>query len=371
MALLDSTSLYYTLPWLYLTLHHSTTLYRGSTWLYITLPHSTVALLDSTSLYHTLPWLYLTLHHSTTLYCGATWLYLSVPHSTMSLLDTEVYHGYIPYFTTFYLYRELCIQDKYIERPKRCTLYTLFLTVYKDSPPVNPPVNGDISTFSTVDICPANPPVNDTRVNSEPHYRPTHQQWNSCDQPTHQHHCPSHQQLMHGTPVINPPINTESPTTVPHINNEDLLSIVPNDTGDTQPSVTCSCKTRYATRKCPCKRECRACSEYCHPGQACISTTQLAESKADMSCEIDITKEPYMPTNQADPEIWTCIGSVKLTVDAWHWGRTTGFVIGSSVQPSSYSTSSIHTLSQSTPSIPAQSHTNVTLGQGKDRSGLR
>ena len=126
-----------------------------------------------------------------------------------------------------------------------------------------------------------------------------------------------------------------------------------------------------ATRKCPCKRECRACSEYCHPGQACISTTQLAESKADTSCEIDITKEPYMPTNQADPEIWTCIGSVKLTVDAWHWGRTTGFVIGSSVQPSSYSTSSIHTLSQSTPSIPAQSHTNVTLGQGKDRSGLR
>ena len=243
--------------------------------------------------------------------------------------------------------------------------------MYKDSPPVNPPTNGDISTLSTVDICPANPPVNDTRVNSEPHYRPTHQQWNSCDRPTHQHHCPSHQQLMHGTPVINPPINTESPTTVPHINNEDLLSIAPNDTGDTQPSMTCSCKTRYATRKCPCKRECRACSEYCHPGQACISTTQLAESKADTSREIDITKEPYMPTNQADPEIWTCIGSVKLTVDAWHWGRTTGFVIGSSVQPSSYSTSSIHTLSQSTPYIPAQSHTNVTLGQGKDRSGLR
>ena len=42
-------------------------------------------------------------------------------------------------------------------------------------------------------------------------------------------------------------------------------------------------------------------------------------------------------------------------------------MIGSSVQPSGYSTSSIHTLSQSIPYIPAQSQTNVTLGHGKDR----
>ena len=34
-----------------------------------------------------------------------------------------------------------------------------------------------------------------------------------------------------------------------------------------------------------------------------INTTQLAESKADKFCEIDITKEPDMPTNQVDPDI--------------------------------------------------------------------
>ena len=186
MADRDSTWLYHTLLWLYLTLVHLpgmtlceiTRLYHSSTWLYITLPHSTVALLDSIWVYHTLPCLYLILK------------------STMAIPDS----------TTFYLYRELCIHDKYIEHPKKCTL---FLTVYKDSPPVNPPTNGDISTLSTVDICPANPPVNDTRVNSEPHYRPTHQQWNSCDRPTNQqwnscdrpthqhwtpHYCPTPQQ---------------------------------------------------------------------------------------------------------------------------------------------------------------------------------
>ena len=60
----SSTSLYYSLPWLYLTLLHttmalpdSTTLYIWSTLLYFTLLHSIMALFDSTSLYHTLPFL--------------------------------------------------------------------------------------------------------------------------------------------------------------------------------------------------------------------------------------------------------------------------------------------------------------------------
>ena len=52
MALLGSTSLYYTL-------------YLGSTWLYLTLLHSTMALLSSAGLYltllYTLPWLYVAL----------------------------------------------------------------------------------------------------------------------------------------------------------------------------------------------------------------------------------------------------------------------------------------------------------------------
>ena len=58
----DSTSLFHTLPRLYLTL-----------------PHSTLARPDSTSLYHTLPWLEPTLPQSTTLYPGSTLLYLTLP----------------------------------------------------------------------------------------------------------------------------------------------------------------------------------------------------------------------------------------------------------------------------------------------------
>ena len=66
-------------PFLDQTLPHSTTLYPNSTSLYdtlprlyLTLPHSTLARPDSTSLYHTLPRLYLTLYNlqNAATYCG-------------------------------------------------------------------------------------------------------------------------------------------------------------------------------------------------------------------------------------------------------------------------------------------------------------
>ena len=118
---------------------------------------------------------------------------------------------------------------------------------------------------------------------------------------------PTDPPINSGVPPTDPPINSGAPPTDSPIN-------AGTSAVNTQPSVTCSCKTRCATRKCPCKSEHRACSEYCHPGRACINTTQLAESKPDKSCEIDLTKELDVPNNQADPEFWTCIGSVKLTV---------------------------------------------------------
>ena len=65
MVLLASTSLYYRLLWLYSTLLHSITLYHGVIWIYFTLLHSTMPLLGSTSLYYSLPWLYLSLLHTT------------------------------------------------------------------------------------------------------------------------------------------------------------------------------------------------------------------------------------------------------------------------------------------------------------------
>ena len=77
-----------------MALPDSTTIYIESTLLYFTVLHSIMALFDSTSLYHTLPFLYLALRQFTTLYDGSTWLYFTLLHSTMALLSsTTLYPG--------------------------------------------------------------------------------------------------------------------------------------------------------------------------------------------------------------------------------------------------------------------------------------
>ena len=100
-----------------------------------------------------------------------------------------------------------------------------------------------------------------------------------------------------------PPVNAGAPPPPPPILTHPLtLELAPPthpSTLELQPSVTCSCKTRCATRKFPCKSEHRACSKYCHPGWACINTIQLAESKLATSCELTSPKsqmcQPTMP----------------------------------------------------------------------------
>ena len=165
----------------------------------------------------------------------------------------------------------------------------------EDIPPANPPMNDSPVNTGAPTTDPTDPPINAGAPTTDP---PVNTGGPTTD--------PTNPPINAGAPTTDPTVNAGAPTTDPPVNN--------TDTGDTLPSVTCSCKTRCATRKCPCKREHRACSEYCHPGRACINTSQLAERKADKSCEIDLTKEPDMPTNQVDPETWTCVGSVKLTV---------------------------------------------------------
>ena len=75
MALLHSTLLYITLPWLYSTLHYSTLLYHGCTSFKVILDYSTMALVQSTLFEITQPWLYFTLLDSTLYYNGSTSLY--------------------------------------------------------------------------------------------------------------------------------------------------------------------------------------------------------------------------------------------------------------------------------------------------------
>ena len=121
MALLFTSWLLSTLPWLYLTLLDSPTLYNSSTWLYLTPLHSTMTLLccswltaalcnDCTSLYlrllqfsvavlaftcldynlqwlvwyTTLQWLYI--FGSTSIYYILPWLYLLTLHPTIPLV---------------------------------------------------------------------------------------------------------------------------------------------------------------------------------------------------------------------------------------------------------------------------------------------
>ena len=97
MALLETTRLYYTLPWLYLTPLHSTMALLGSTWLYYTIPLLVLALLvyyTLPCLYYILPWLHVTLLDSTTLYHGSTWFYCILPWLHLTLHDsTTFYHG--------------------------------------------------------------------------------------------------------------------------------------------------------------------------------------------------------------------------------------------------------------------------------------
>ena len=98
-------------------------------------------------------------------------------------------------------------------------------------PPPPSPMTGDIP--------PANLPMNDPPVNSETA---------NTDPPVNSGAPPTDPPTNNGVRTTDPPINSGAPPpTDPPINA--VTSAV-----NTQPSVTCSCKTCCATRKCPCIR---------------------------------------------------------------------------------------------------------------------
>ena len=85
--------------------------------LYLTLHTSTLALLHTTWLYITVPWLYFTLLDSTLLYIGSTSLYLTLHYSNMALLTVrnlwscDDWKGYSPEDQQFfwaYFQNETC-----------------------------------------------------------------------------------------------------------------------------------------------------------------------------------------------------------------------------------------------------------------------
>ena len=69
------------------------------TWPYFTLHFSTMALLHSTLLYISLPWLYFILQYSTFLYHGSTSFYITLHFSTMALLHSTLLYISVWYTT--------------------------------------------------------------------------------------------------------------------------------------------------------------------------------------------------------------------------------------------------------------------------------
>ena len=114
MALLHSTFLYITLPWLYFTLLESTSLYHRSTSLYLSLHYSTMALHLSSLLNISLPWLYFTqlflpwlyMHYSTMVLLNSTWLY-----STLSWLYFCLLYSTLIYITMALSHSQMSILD--------------------------------------------------------------------------------------------------------------------------------------------------------------------------------------------------------------------------------------------------------------------
>ena len=124
MAVLDSTSLYFTIPWLHLALLYSATLYHGFTWVYYTLSwlnsilpslhltlyvtllvstislfHSAMTLRDSSTFCHVSTWLYFTLLHSTMVPPSFTLLYYTLPSLLLALRhSTTLYHVCLPFY---------------------------------------------------------------------------------------------------------------------------------------------------------------------------------------------------------------------------------------------------------------------------------
>ena len=86
MAVLDSTRIYITLPWLYFTLLDSTLVNHRSTSLYYTLHYYTMPPLHTNGLYVTLTCLYFTVLDSTLPYHGTTLLYYTLHSPTMAVL---------------------------------------------------------------------------------------------------------------------------------------------------------------------------------------------------------------------------------------------------------------------------------------------
>ena len=78
-----------------------------------------------------------------------------------------------------------------------------------------------------------------------------------------------------------------------HTSDEDSISV-----------SICECKTRCATRRCPCKQIGSFCSKYCHPNRTCVNSHQEASETEPLS----LSTEEETPVEK----VWTTIGETTL-----------------------------------------------------------
>ena len=76
-----------------------------------------------------------------------------------------------------------------------------------------------------------------------------------------------------------------------------------SDEDSTSASI-CECKTRCATRRCPCKQIGSFCSKYCHPNRTCVNSHQEASETEPLS----LSTEEETPVDK----VWTTIGETTL-----------------------------------------------------------
>ena len=60
-------------------------------------------------------------------------------------------------------------------------------------------------------------------------------------------------------------------------------------------SSSCSCKTRCATKKCPCKANHIPCSAYCHPPKSCVYNLSSTEGKKEIIDLSHVQSEKHLP----------------------------------------------------------------------------
>ncbi len=86
-------------------------------------------------------------------------------------------------------------------------------------------------------------------------------------------------------------------------NNCLLFNILEDETPIT---TWCSCGTRCATKACPCKRNCIACSSTCHPSKTCCNTSMIVATTGT----IDVLDDNSSTCTKVD--CWMTIGSTQL-----------------------------------------------------------